>query len=88
VLEEEEFCVSAINAILTKIGINTSLQVDFCVNGSEAFNLIESAYKVGLGYKIILKDADMTVLNVNKKIKIKEHLTCLNVSRKDLPFII
>jgi len=75
VIEDEEFCISAINAILTKIGINTSLQVDFCINGSEAFNLIQEAYKAGLDYKIILKDSDMPILNETKlKVKIKEYL--------------
>ena len=56
VIEDEEFCISALNTIFTKIGINTSYQVDICINGSEAFGLVQESYKAGLSYKIIFKE--------------------------------
>ena len=36
IIDDEEFCLSAMNAMLLRFGINTKHQVDFCINGKEA----------------------------------------------------
>ena len=38
VVDDEEFCISSMKAILHSCGINVELQVDFCINGKEAVN--------------------------------------------------
>ena len=38
VVDDEEFCISSMRAILHSQGINVDYQVDYCINGKEAFN--------------------------------------------------
>ena len=35
-VDDEEFCIASISALLFKIGIDVNNQVDFCINGQEA----------------------------------------------------
>ena len=33
VVDDEEFCISSMKAVLYSLGINTDFQVDFCIHG-------------------------------------------------------
>ena len=41
VVDDEEFCISAIQVLLTQLGINIETQVDFCITGQEAVNKVK-----------------------------------------------
>jgi CheY-like chemotaxis protein len=38
VVDDEEFCIASMDAMLTIAGINTKHQVDFCITGKEALD--------------------------------------------------
>jgi hypothetical protein len=40
-VDDEEFCIAAMKALLFKIGVDIQFQVDYCINGLEAINMIE-----------------------------------------------
>ena len=56
VIDDEEFCIAAMQAMLTLLGIDTAHQVDFCINGKEAIKMLSKTYKKGYKYKIIFTD--------------------------------
>ena len=37
VIDDEEFCLSAMRAVLFSQGIDVDFQVEFCITGKEAF---------------------------------------------------
>ena len=63
VVDDEEYCLDAMKNILENLGINTSKQVDFCINGQEALDQVKSASQLGLRYKIIFTDFSMPVMD-------------------------
>ena len=62
-IDDEEFCISSMRAILFKLGIDLDNMVDFCMNGQEACELAEYALKLGMTYKLIFTDFNMPVMN-------------------------
>jgi CheY-like chemotaxis protein len=38
VVDDEEFCIEAMKAMLFRAGIDTEHQVDFCISGKEALD--------------------------------------------------
>ena len=44
VIDDEEFCIAAMKAMLGLIGIDVTNYVDFCINGKEAIDMINSCY--------------------------------------------
>jgi len=40
VVDDEEFCHASMRAILNKAGIDCDRQVDFCISGREAINML------------------------------------------------
>ena len=40
VVDDEEFCISAMKGMLFKAGLNLEYQVDFCISGLQAYELI------------------------------------------------
>jgi two-component system sensor histidine kinase/response regulator len=59
VADDEEFCLSATQAVLKQIGIDVASRVDFCISGSEAVDLIKLAYRNSMDYQLILTDFAM-----------------------------
>ena len=59
VVDDEEFCISAIRAIFERVGINCDDQMDFCLSGEEAVTQVKMAYENGMSYKIIFTDFSM-----------------------------
>ena len=62
VVDDEEFCISALRSMLVKQGIN-QWQVDYCFDGLEAVRCVKKAYKTGMRYSIIFMDFNMPNLN-------------------------
>ena len=58
-VDDEEFCISAMRAIFERVGINCEDQMDFCMSGKEALNQVKVAYEQGLSYKMIFTDFSM-----------------------------
>ena len=50
-------------AILFKLGLDIENEVDFCMNGEEAFNLVKFAFENSIRYKLIFTDFNMPIMN-------------------------
>ena len=59
VVDDEEFCIASMRALLGKAGIDTAYQVDYCITGLEALTQLKQAYESGISYKLILTDFNM-----------------------------
>jgi CheY-like chemotaxis protein len=77
-------------AIMEKAGLDITYQVDFCITGLEAFDLVKETYKSGMSYKLILTDFNMPVMDgIIATQKIRELLTNVHkIERKDQPLIV
>jgi CheY-like chemotaxis protein len=63
-------------AIMEKAGLDVNYQVDFCITGLEAFDLVKETYISGMSYKLILTDFNMPVMDgIKSTQKIREFLT-------------
>ena len=56
-------------AIMEKAGLDVNYQVDFCITGLEAFDLVKETYQNGMSYKLILTDFNMPVMDGIKSTK-------------------
>ena len=56
VIDDEEFCIAAMKAMLGLVGVDVINYVDFCINGKEATEMIKSCYSNNIEYKIIFTD--------------------------------
>ena len=85
VVDDEEFCIAAMQAMLKLQGINTNYHVDFCINGREAVDQITKAYKDGMKYKLIFSDFQMPVMDgIEATKKIRKILSKdFNIKRED-----
>ena len=59
VVDDEEFCLAAIKALMSIIGIDIIHHVDFCMDGMEALDTFIQSYQNGLRYSVILTDFKM-----------------------------
>ena len=48
VVDDEEFCISAMKAMLSMAGVDVENQVDFCIHGQEALDTYIKSDKLGL----------------------------------------
>ena len=48
VVDDEEFCISAMKILLKLAGIDIQNQVDFCIHGREAVTKLKKSYELGL----------------------------------------
>jgi CheY-like chemotaxis protein len=63
VVDDEEFCLASMKAILFSLGFDTKYQVDYCITGQEALDQVISATVNGFFYKAILTDISMPVMD-------------------------
>ena len=63
VVDDEEFCITAMKAILGSLKIDCQHHVDFCLNGQEAIGKLKHTYDNGMAYKVIFTDFKMPVMN-------------------------
>lgn len=74
-VDDEEFCISSMRAILFKLGLDVDTEIDFCMNGEEASNLVKFAKDMGISYKLIFTDFNMPIMNgLEATAKIRETL--------------
>ena len=59
IIDDEEFCISAVKNMLLVLGIDVANQVDFCISGQDAINMLKERYSTGMNYKLILTDFKM-----------------------------
>lgn len=87
VVDDEEFCISSMKAVLYSQGINIEFQVDFCITGKEALAQVKKTYENGMRYSVILTDFSMPVMDgIEATAKIRSYLKSKNV--KEQPSII
>ena len=63
VVDDEEFCISAIQSLMELLGIDTKNQVDFCLDGQEAIDTLIQNYNSGNEYTIIFTDFSMPIMD-------------------------
>ena len=90
VVDDEEFCISAMKVMLNVMGIDNINHVDYCINGQEAVNKLVDTHAKGMCYKIIFTDFKMPVMDgIDATKNIRQILTDdYGVKREDQPAII
>ena len=63
VVDDEEFCIAAMQTMFDSFGINTTHHIDFCINGKEALSTIITSMHLGIEYALILMDFSMPVMD-------------------------
>jgi two-component system sensor histidine kinase/response regulator len=63
IIDDEEFCLAAMRAILFKIGLNVDHRIDFCINGLEALEMAQNAQAHCMNYSLIFTDFNMPVMD-------------------------
>lgn len=63
VCDDEEFCIAAMQSMLSKVGIDIYHHVDFCINGREAIKAVKKCNEMGFKYKLIFTDFNMPVMD-------------------------
>ena len=82
-VDDEEFCISAMKAIFERVGINCEDQMDFCLSGEEAVTQVKKAYEHGMSYKIIFTDFSMPVMDgIEATYQIRKFLLETNVQNQ------
>ena len=73
IIDDEEFCLNAMRNNLLFLKIDVDYQVNFCMNGQEALNLIKMANDAGIFYKVIFSDFNMPVMDgLETVVKVRE----------------
>ena len=62
-IDDEEFCIGALRALLFKLEVDVDSCVDFCINGQEALQMAELSKRHDFKYKMILTDFSMPVMD-------------------------
>lgn len=89
VVDDEEFCISTMEALLSLAGLEVNTQVDFAITGEEAINLSKLATQCNLNYKLIFTDFSMPIMDgIEATRQIRKDLNAAKVSREDQPIII
>ena len=88
VVDDEEFCISTMKAILKMLDVDVKMVCDFCINGQEAVDQVKKAYSNGIKYRLILTDFSMPVLDgIQATQKIRSFFESLDIKREDQPRI-
>lgn len=90
VIDDEEFCIAAMQGMLGLLGIDTAHQVDFCINGKEAIKMLTDSYQKGFKYNMIFTDFQMPIMDgttATKKIR-QVLLDKFDIKIEDQPVII
>ena len=75
-VDDEEFCMTTMEALLQAQAIDTDNLVDKCMNGKEALDKIIEAYNNDIEYSIIFMDFSMPIMNgIDSSRAIRQHLT-------------
>ena len=89
VVDDEEFCLGAMKALLQKSGVDVANRVDYCINGLESVKTINDARQYGISYRVIFTDFSMPHLDgIESTRKIREFYRRMGVAREDQPQII
>lgn len=59
VVDDEEFCISAMKGLIKRTGIAIDYQVDFLISGEEALATLKKATEMHSSYQIIFTDFNM-----------------------------
>ena len=62
-MDDEEFCLTGLKAILQSIGVDVDNMVDICMSGDEALQCIKNAASLGICHKLIITDIQMPGTN-------------------------
>ena len=83
VVDDEEFCLSSMRAILFSQGIDVDYQVDFCISGKEALDQLILTYENGMSYVMVFTDFNMPVMSgIESTIHMREYLKEIPIEKQ------
>ena len=90
VVDDEEFCLTAIRSMLFSNGIDIQNRVDYCITGLEALEKLKGSYEMNRAYSIIFTDFNMPVMNgIDSVSRMRDFLEKkMNINRSCQPVII
>jgi len=89
VVDDEEFCLSSMQAIITKTGFDVANRLDICINGVEMVNLVCNSWAIGINYKLIFTDFSMPSMDGIEAVHlIRQFFREKNVPLESQPHII
>ena len=89
VVDDEEFCIATMRAMLEKFGINIEYQVDFCIDGLESTKQLKKAFDMDMSYRIIFTDFSMPNMNgIEATKKMRKYLDQMKKPKSEQPIII
>ena len=62
-VDDEEFCLSAMKQMMGIFGIDTCNHIDSCINGKEAYDKIVESSALGITYSVIFMDYSMPIMD-------------------------
>ena len=72
-VDDEEFCITCMKSILMGSGVDIANNVDFCINGKEAYEHVMASYRLGFSFAMIFTDFSMPILNGIESTKQMRH---------------
>ena len=90
IIDDEEFCITALKQMLQISGVDVSKVVDSCLSGFKAIQMVEQAYANGCSYRLIFTDFSMPEIDGFETCRrIRDHLTNrANLSLEQQPAIL
>ena len=58
VADDDEFCLSYMKSMFGRTSLNMN-QIDFCIDGKDAIDMVKKTYAAGESYKFIILDFSM-----------------------------
>ena len=88
IVDDEEFCLSSMKAIMQQIGVNMD-KVDECITGLEAVNLLQDSALHGVVYSLIFTDFNMPQMDgLEATTKMRKFLNEQGIKPEEQPVII
>jgi CheY-like chemotaxis protein/anti-sigma regulatory factor (Ser/Thr protein kinase) len=89
VVDDEEFCLASMKAIIQKTGFDVANRLDVCINGIEMVNLVCNSWAIGINYKLIFTDFSMPSMDGIEAVDlIRQFFRESNVPLESQPHII
>lgn len=63
VVDDEEFCLFSMKALLILCGVDVARRVDFCFGGQQAIDKVKNTYSNQGSYQLILTDFSMPIVD-------------------------
>ena len=88
-VDDEEFCLTAMKNMIKKLGVDIDSRVDECITGLEAIRHIRTSFARGINYALIITDFNMPEMDgIEATRLIRNFLSSQKVAIENQPIII